>query len=60
MVQRAIKTLKTYLPYKHDPNNIRGILKCFFAFCTKFSCKNSKIRFLWHGDNGKLDCILEL
>ena len=29
----------------------------FCVFHKGLYCENSKMRFLWHRDNGKLDCI---
>ena len=51
----AVNTI--HLPNKHDPNNVNGIRVFFCVLHKVLYRQNSKMRFLWNCDDGKVDRI---
>ena len=49
-----------HLPYEHDIKQITNNYKHVWVFHKVLYRENSKMRFLWHRDNGKIDHISRL
>ena len=61
VMERVNKAPSIYLYLnKHDHNNINRIHVCVFVLHKVLYHENSKMRFLWHRHNGKIDRISQL